>query len=124
MRSQAGLRSAFGQRVVSLAGTVCVVASFALLSPGVRIARAGEGTPPPAAEAVADPAVGPAAEPDAAPKASPFVKAEDTEAARRPGVSGIEVSPGVIVLNTRGYNYGPPPTPIAPEAMRQEKAPR
>jgi hypothetical protein len=37
-------------------------------------------------------------------------------------VSGIEIAPGVIVLNTRGFNYGPPPTPLAPEAIQQESA--
>lgn len=136
MRIQSDLRSVFGQRVASIAGTLCVLASFALLSPGVRIARAEDRPAPPAAVPTASPSSAPASEPAASPaarpaaapgdaqKASPFVKAEDVEQARRPGVSGIEVSPGVVVLNTRGYNYGPPPTPLAPEALEQEQGAR
>lgn len=133
MRIQSGLLSMFGQRVASIAGALCVVASLALSSPGVRIARAEDRPAPGAANAAApSPASGPAASPVAPPasapsvatKASPFVKAEDVEQARRPGVSGIETAPGVVVLNTRGYNYGPPPTPLAPEALEQEKSAR
>lgn len=119
MRIQSGLRSFFGPRVVSVGGTLCVAATFLLLSPGVRIARAEDPPAPPQASPAAAPSPAPAqAE---APKASPFVKAEDVEQARRPGVSGIETAPGVVVLNTRGYNYGPPPTPLAPEALEHEK---
>ncbi|MBK7949510.1 MAG: hypothetical protein IPK00_12400 [Deltaproteobacteria bacterium] len=135
MRIQSGLLSNFGQRVASIAGALCVVASLSLSSPGVRIARAEDRSAPATANATAPspaPASGPAASPvappasppSAAPKASPFVKAEDVEEARRPGVSGIETAPGVVVLNTRGYNYGPPPTPLAPEALEQEKRAR
>ncbi|MEZ4334675.1 MAG: hypothetical protein R3F35_23200 [Myxococcota bacterium] len=131
-------RSRFRRRLLHGLGLLCVVGTFALLSPGVRIVRAAderesradevatavhpqagpmsrmsEPVPPPVPEA-----------PPAASPASPFVRAEDVENARRPGVSGIETSPGVVVLNTRGYNYGPPPTPLEPEALRQESEPR
>ncbi len=136
MHIQSGHQSAFGQRVGSIAGTLCVAASFLLLSPGVRIARAEDRPVSPNAAPAASPSPAPASEPGAAPaaspasapgdasKVSPFVKAEDVEQARRPGVSGIEISPGVVVLNTRGYNYGPPPTPLAPEALEQEQGAR
>jgi hypothetical protein len=60
----------------------------------------------------------------AAPVAFPTVQVDDVENASRPGVSGIEVQPGVVVLNTRGFNYGAPPSPLAPEALKQESAPR
>lgn len=60
----------------------------------------------------------------AAPVAFPTVRAEDVDNASRPGVSGIEVQPGIVVLNTRGFNYGAPPSPLAPEALKQESAPR
>jgi hypothetical protein len=64
------------------------------------------------------------ASPAAPPSGARLVRAEDVENALRPGVSGVEVAPGVIVLNTRGFNYGPPPTPLAPEALKQESDPR
>lgn len=69
--------------------------------------------PPPAATSTS-----PAASP---PVRLPTVKAEDVENAKRPGVPAIEIQPGVVVLNTRGFNYGPPPTPLAPESLEQEK---
>jgi hypothetical protein len=131
-------RSKLRARITRFAGRACVLATLALLSPGVHVARAGDARPAPATvapaarpavqplqSAVATPAlpapaaVAPARPPSGAPS-SPFVHVDDVENARRPGVSGVEVAPGVVVLNTRGFNYGPPPTPIAPEAMRQE----
>ena len=124
MRIQSGREAAFGQRILSVAGTLWVVASCALLSAGVRIARAEDRPVAPSPMAAPSPAPAAAPTPDPAPKASPFVRADDVEQARRPGVSGIETAPGVIVLNTRGYNYGPPPTPLAPEALEHEKSSR
>lgn len=129
MRIQSGLRSFFGSRAASAGGLFCVAATFLLAAPGVRIARAEDRPARPAASPTAAPssaptlsaAPPPAPAPSEAPKASPFVKAEDVEQARRPGVSGIETAPGIVVLNTRGYNYGPPPTPLAPEALEHEK---
>lgn len=132
-------------RVGDIAGWAAVLAALALFSPGVRVVRADDTAPmsvpghaaaqpqkgataPAPAVAVADPApVSPS--PNAADSAKPapsqpFVRVEDVENARRPGVSGIEIQPGVVVLNTRGYNYGPPPTPLEPEALEQEDAPR
>jgi len=84
-------------------------------------AAPGRPTPstPPQATAVAGSPGSPAA-----PVAFPTIRADDVENASRPGVSGIEVQPGIIVLNTRGFNYGAPPTPLAPEALKQESAPR
>lgn len=119
-------------RLRHTAGVACLLATLALLSPGVRVVRADPAAPgSPATAALPAPAAkaasaaaaeaSPSAPPAAAP-AFPIVSASDVETARRPGVSGIEVAPGVVVLNTRGFNYGPPPTPLAPEAMKQESA--
>lgn len=132
--------SRFVRRLLHGLGLLCVVGCLLLLSPGVRIVRAGETETRVGAPAIrpspGDPLVRaedrPASSetaplppaPAETPPASPFVRADDVENARRPGVSGIETSPGVVVLNTRGYNYGPPPTPLEPEALRQESAPR
>ena len=33
----------------------------------------------------------------------------------------MEVRPGVIVLNTRGYNYGPPVAELDAAALRAER---
>jgi hypothetical protein len=104
------------ERLGRLTGAFVVLAALALLSPGVRIARAGEAVAP-----VAAPATPSATAPAAATPVLPTVKVDDVENAKRPGVPAIEVQPGVVVLNTRGFNYGPPPTPLAPEALDQEK---
>lgn len=144
------IRAKLGRRIGDIAGAACVVAALALLSPGVRTGRAEDetlmsvdpglvaaaeraaaasdpiATPPPASPApalVTDPSPTPTAVPSTA-AAYSFAPAVDGQNANRPGVPGIEIEPGVIVLNTRGFNYGPPPTPLSPEALRQESAPR
>ena len=136
-----GDRTGTWKRLGNVAGWTVVLAALALFSPGVRTVQAGDGPlmsvdPGLAAaqaqknaevvpaQVVADPAPIPASTAAASqkPPSQPFVRAEDVENARRPGVSGIETQPGVIVLNTRGYNYGPPPTPLAPEALDEEDA--
>ncbi len=131
------------RRIGEIGGAACLIAALTLLSPGVRVVRA-EGdvamSVDPALVAAAErtaekknapaaPSAPAAVEPGiaAAPAASvafPTVHVDDTENAARPGVSAIEIEPGVVVLNTRGFNYGPPPTPISPEAMKQESGPR
>ena len=140
MRIQARLR----HRFVDIAGTACVLAALALLSPGVRMVRAADeplmSTDPalaaaaartaeqaeaiPAAATSTPPSAVAVAGSPAAPVTFPIVHVDDVENASRPGVSGIEIQPGVVVLNTRGFNYGPPPTALAPEALKQESAPR
>lgn len=104
------------RRLADVLGFVCLIASLLLMSLGVRTARAdGEAlksVDPVRVEAerqkaVAKPAPAPPPPPDAS--------------AQKPGLPAIEVQPGVIVLNTRGYNYGPPPSAIDPAAMRVEK---
>jgi len=138
MRIQAKL----WRRIGEIGGAVCLVAALALLSPGVRVVRAEgdaamsvdpalvaakraaeNGNAPAAPSAPAALETEKAAAP-AGPVAFPTVHVDDVKNASRPGVSAIEIQPGVIVFNTRGFNYGPPPTPLAPEAMKQESAPR
>lgn len=125
-----------------VAGLGCLMATLSLLSPGVDVVRADDAalmSVDPALVAAAERTSRPNASPDpdraapgepspapppAAPASNPFVSVDDAEKASLPGVSGIEIQPGVVVLNTRGYNYGPPPTPLAPEALKQESEPR
>lgn len=139
------------ERVGNIVGWAAVLAAFALFSPGVSLVRADDDAPmsvdpglaavqtppqksaavaPAPAQKVADPAPSSptatptATDPSKSAPSQPFVQVDDLENARRPGVSGIEIQPGVVVLNTRGYNYGPPPTPLEPEALDQEDAQR
>ena len=103
------LRATHWNRIASLVGLLCLGTTLVLLPAGIRAARADEGVELPmsvdpllvAAEEVA--ATQPAA-------AGPVV----------PGEGGDEIRPGVIVLNTRGYNYGPRPAAIDPAAMQRE----
>jgi hypothetical protein len=102
-------------RVATVTGLFCVLVTFLLLSLGVRVVRADdrEGTlmsVDPALEAKLE-----APAPAAVPKG-----AVDLE---RPGVPAAEIEPGVIVLNTRGFNYGAPAREIDPAAIGHEKAP-
>lgn len=110
------IKSKLSRRVGNTGGAACLIAALLLLSPGVRVVRAEDGAPVSVAPVAT---IAPAA-----PTAYPTVHVDDVENARRPGVPAIEIAPGVLVLNTRGYNYGPPPTPLAPEAMKQESDPR
>lgn len=122
-----------------LVGLACLIASLLLISTGVRTVKAdGEArmsVDPQRVEAERQKGVA-QAEPESK-KASVTAKAgtdtdkKDASETRRkpqaagdyqgPGVSAIEVEPGVIVLNTRGFNYGPSPAAIDPAAMRVEK---
>lgn len=128
------------RRLGEVFGLACLMATISLLSPGVDVVRADDAalmSVDPALVAAAERAARPEAGADpaqakpgeapaapAAPATNPFVSVEDTDKASRAGVSGIEIQPGVVVLNTRGYNYGPPPTPLTPEALAQEAGPR
>lgn len=125
------------KRLGEVFGLACLMATISLLSPGVDVVRADEAalmSVDPALvtaaeraarpETGADPARATPDEAPAAPASNPFVSVEDADKASRPGVSGIEIQPGIVVLNTRGYNYGPPPTPLTPEALAQEAGPR
>jgi hypothetical protein len=102
------------RRLADAIGFVCLIASLLLMSLGVRTARAdGE------ALRSVDPVRVEAERQKAVAKSAPVPV--PAPSAQRPGVPAIEAQPGVIVLNTRGYNYGPPPAAIDPAAMRVEK---
>ena len=109
-------------RWTTTAGLLCLLGTLLLSSTGVRTVRA-EG----AEEALMsiDPKLEARLEgsPPAQPAPPPLAKAPSPEAELRPGEPGVETQPGVIVLNTRGYNYGPPAGAIDPAALDHEAPP-
>lgn len=112
------LRTTLSNRIISLGGVVCLGMSFALLPAGVNVVRAEGGAEKlisvdPLLVAT-EPIVMTALPDEAAPGSA---KGADEI---RPGVSAQETPSGVTVLNTRGYNYGPPPAEIDPAAMQRE----
>ena len=102
------------RRPLDFIGLGCLVLTFALLSGGVRVAQAENSE-----ETLRsfDPALV-AGVP--APNLPPTGIKIEPGAEILPGTPAVEVQPGIIVLNTRGYNYGPPPGEIDIQAMRLE----
>ncbi len=86
---------------IDVLGLLCVVATLVLTS-GVNAVRAEDGE-----EALmsVDPAL---------------VEARDARRAQPSAPAAVPEEPQVIFLNTRGYNYGPPPGEIDPAAIRYE----
>jgi hypothetical protein len=98
------------RRIATLLGWLSLFATLALLSPGV------------VATASAD-------EPVAAGPSCPISQEADEHSARdlermiealRAQVADRGSKDNVVVLNTRGYNYGTPATPAAPSAEQPE----
>lgn len=90
-------------------GLLCLIATLLLLSTGVRVARAGDVASPEGATCEAPESASPAA-----------------AASRRAGIRAPEPREpisGVIVLNTRGYNYGPGRDGQAPPSAAPAPAP-
>ena len=90
----------------SILGLISLAVSLALISPGVRVVRAGE-TPaeaPPAARAQQRPSAGVcSSDASATPTATAAHRAETAlERLRRQATPSPDLP---IVLNTRGYNY-------------------
>ncbi len=84
-------------------GLVALAATFALASPGVRIVHAEE------AAAAAGPSQCSAGVPVSADaETQAFLEDLRREHLLRGGQQGD--GPAVVVLNNRGYNYGPPPS--------------
>ena len=120
------------RRAADVVGLACLVAALLLLSSGVRTSRADD-----AAEAnmSVDPKL--TAELEAVEAERPRAIARPGGPAAqpgiRPGVAGVEIAPGVIRLNTRGYNYRPAtggvdtppamPAPGAPPSVPAAPAP-
>jgi hypothetical protein len=108
----------FRNRIITLVGVSCLGMSLALLPAGVNVVRADDG-----AEKLmsVDPLLvaGDPVMPRPPPVGSVPMPAEGVDG-NPSKVSSGEVPAGPIVLNTRGYNYGPPPAAIDPAAMRLE----
>jgi hypothetical protein len=117
-----GERQRTTNRWTTAAGLFCLAASLLLSSTGVRAVRA-EGAEEalmsidPKLEARLEPS------PPAQPAPPPRVVTPPPEVEHRPGEPAVETQPGVIVLNTRGYNYGPPAGEIDPAALDHEAPP-
>jgi hypothetical protein len=112
------------QRRLDVPGLLCLVATLLLLSSGVRIARADDpdatrmSIDPALAERPAEGWFAPGAEHEvdwsaaleaeraaiAAERAAPGIGPDDAQIEWPPGLAGVEIEPGVILLNTRGYN--------------------
>ena len=101
------------RRLLDFIGLGCLVLTFALLSGGVRVAQAENSE-----ETLrsVDPALVAGL---SAPTPPPRGIKIEPGAEILPGTPAIEVQPGIIVLNTRGY-YGPPPGEIDIQAVRLE----
>ena len=110
------------QRAMTLAGFLCLMAFLLLASPGVRVVRAaGEALPEHAAAASGGScnAAGASAAPVGDPVEAFLAQIRDD----RPSPRAVEGQ--TVVLNSRGYNYGPPASPdlglIELDARRQRR---
>jgi hypothetical protein len=100
------------------AGLICLAMTLLLLPAGVRIVRADDE-----AEGRASVTPTPTASEDATPQkpvVAPVIEIDEAKEALRRGSAGTEGEPGVIVLNTRGFNYGPPPARPGPATDDRE----
>ena len=112
-------QSKLWNRLLSSAGLICLAGTLFLLPAGVRIVRADDASTGPVCE---DPALSPS--PSVASEkpvvALPVTKVGEAPETLQPGAAGSEVEAEVVVLNTRGFNYGPPPANPDPAALGQE----
>lgn len=114
-------------RFADLLGFACLIACLLLMSFGVRTVQADDASlmsvDPARVEAERQKMAKQASETQkAAPAALPAAPAAPREIkAPESGRPAVEIQPGVVVLNTRGFNYGPPPEAMDPAAMRVEK---
>ena len=107
MRATSGL----SERIGNFIGSLFMLACLILLSSGVSVVRADEAQGGVTASAPSETAaVGPANPVIIPPKASDVI--ESAPRAYRPAEPGPG---GGIVLNTRGYNYGPDRPTIRPQ---------
>ena len=98
---------AYRETVKTFLGLASLVASFFLLPMGVAVVRAEDAVAP---------AVDSPVEAAAPPGVVPLETEGQIESAPRPLDPRTESAPGVIVLNTRGYNYGPERPTAQPQA--------
>jgi hypothetical protein len=90
--------------VRTIAGFLSLAGTLLLTSPGVKLVRAEDADPPPAPAA----AQGPSCREDA-PPASPGIAALKARLRQQAASQANSSDEDVVVLNNRGYNYGPPP---------------
>jgi hypothetical protein len=95
-------------------GLFCLVLTFLLWSPGVRTVRAGDVAP--------QTSPGSAEQEPAAAVVEPARSDGQIEMAPRVSDPRAEAVGGVVVLNTRGYNYGPDRPTVRPRAVQQPAA--
>jgi len=113
-------RAVLWNRLSSSAGLICLAMSLLLLPVGVHSVRADDDWKGPvSADSVPRPSEATTSEKPAV--APPVTAVGDAQADLRPGGEWGEDQAEVVVLNTRGFNYGPPlvnPDPVAvdPEA--------
>jgi hypothetical protein len=100
-------------RITTTMGLLCVLATLLLISPGVRTVRAEGGQETPS---IVDPVLEAKHE---VPAAAPAPADQSVT----PGEPRAERPPGVRVLNTRGYNYGPPPGGVDPRSLALDAPP-
>jgi hypothetical protein len=92
-------------RLRTIAGFLSLAGTLLLTSPGVKLVRAEDAGPPPAPAT----ASGPSCRVDA-PTASPEVAALIARLREQAAAQANSSREDFVVLNNRGYNYGPPPS--------------
>ena len=111
-------RRSIWSRIGTVVGLLCLGSVLAMMPLGVTAVRAGDE-----AETLmsVDPLL--VARERARTPVQPPASPGPTEEAIEPGAGPVEVQPGVIVFNMRGYNYGQTPSALEPAAMKQESRP-
>jgi hypothetical protein len=125
-------------RVVVAGGWLALGISLLLASPGVRTARAedpgeferfsrfmGQGSAPDAASAGGE-ACQTRSGAESRRAAIALMREAQLRAAAqmRPGTPGVDLGNGVVLLNNRGYNYGPGPLVDAAQLEAELRLPR
>ena len=101
----------------TVCGTLALAATLLLSSPGVQVVRADDGAPLSSSHATPLPNDGPTCSAGAPDDAAPAQLAAMMERARLEALAAAESQTAEeaeahgVVLNNRGYNYGPAPTP-------------
>ena len=112
-------RAVLWNRLSSSAGLICLAMSLLLLPVGVRSVRADDDSKGPVSvDSVPRPSEATTAEKPVV--AQPVTAAADAQANLRPGGAGGEDQAEIVVLNTRGFNYGPPLVNTDPVAADPE----
>lgn len=126
-QAESGAESRVG-RWVSASGSVCLLATLLLLPMGVRAVRADPpeaplmSVDPKLVEAQAEARTGPETAAEfVAPGPVPAAPQPAGPGALQPGAPGVEIRPGVVLLNTQGYNAVPDMQELDPAALFFER---